>query len=244
MRKRIVALLALIGTAPSLAAQEPAAASEPKHVAVESTILTLDHTRVSRLGLEGLTVSTADGAVGISSRYPVGSARVGTRIGNLDVSAFLDVVRRERAVRRESTQRIVTHSGSAAEVSSQRTVVGAYGQATSAGPVLWVEPVALEDGRVRLRVWTAVAQVRPGPFGSVWEDVPVEARTEITVPSGTPVVIATTDQSMQRTDRELLGRGSTATATQTWIVVRPRIINDLTQAFEVPEGIPREWPKH
>lgn len=82
MRKRIVALLALVSVAPAgLMAQEPNPRSEPQHVAVESTILALDHARVSRLGLEGLTVSTADGAVGMTRGYPAGAVRVGTRVG-------------------------------------------------------------------------------------------------------------------------------------------------------------------
>lgn len=245
VRRRIVVLLACVGIAPAgLVAQESGRDSEPKHVVIASTILVLDHARVSRLGLKELTASTAGGEVGVTRGYPAGAVRVGTRIGNLDVSAFLDVMRRERAVRRESTQTVVTLSGSAAEVSSRRAVVGAYGQMASAGPALWVEPVALGNGRVRLRVWTAAGEVRSGPFGGVWEDVPVEARTEITVPSGRPVVIATTDRGMERTDSELLGWGSTATATQAWIVVRPRIVGDPAHAFEMPEGIPTEWMKH
>lgn len=245
LHKKSVTLLAALGVLPTgLASQALEGPSDPKHVAVEATTLVLEQGSVRRLGLAGLVISGGDAALGASAGHPTGSVRVGTRIGALDVSAFLDVVRRERAVRLESTQKVVTLSGSAAEVSSQRTMVGAYGQTASAGPALWVEPVALENGHVRLRVWTAVGQVRPGPFGSVWEDVPVEARTEITVPSGTPVVISTTDQRIERTDRELLGRGSSATATNAWIVVRPRIIDDPGEAFEMPEGVAEEWLKH
>lgn len=244
MCNKVVVLLAAVGLIPTgLAAQAATTISDPKHVAVEAITLVLEQGRVARLGLEGLVISGGDAALGASAGHTVGPVRVGTRIGGLEVSAFLDVVRRERAVRRESAQKIVTLSGSAAEISSQRTVVGAYGQASSAGPALWVEPVALEDGRVRLRVWTAVGEVQSGRFGGVSEDVPVEASTEITVPSGTPVVIAAADQSMERTDRDLLGRGSTATATRAWVVVRPRIIDDPAQAFEMPEGVPREWLK-
>lgn len=240
VRRTIVLLFALVGIAPAgLVAQGTDRDAEVEHVAVESTILVLDHARVSRLGLNGLALSSAYVPTG-ATRAP-GNVRVGTRIGGLDVSAFLDVVRRERAVRRESTQKILTLSGSAAEVSSRSTFVGAYGQTASAGPVLWVEPVALEDGRVRLRVWITTGEVRQDPFGNVWEDVPVDARTEITVPSGTPVVIATADQSMERTSRELLGRGSDATSTEAWIVVRPRIVADPARAFEIPESISKDW---
>lgn len=240
--RTIVLVFALVGIAPAgLVAQGINRDANLEHVAVESTILVLDHARVSRLGLDGLALSRADASASATPGYPAGNVRVGTRIGDLDVSAFLDVVRRERAVRRESTQKIVTLSGSAAEVSSQSTSVGAYGQTASAGPVLWVEPIALEDGRVRLRIWIATGEVRQDRFGNVWEDVPVDARTEITVPSGTPVVIGTSGQGVERTSRELLGRGSDATSTRAWIVVRPRIVADPTQAFEMPEDISKDW---
>lgn len=159
------------------------------------------------------------------------------------MAAWLDLVRRERAVRRESKQKIVVLSGSAAQLSSGHTAVGPPGHAVSAGPRLWVEPVALEGGRVRLRLGTAVGEVRAGPYGTVWQNIPVEASTEIVVPSGTPVLVASTSHAEEHSHRGLLERGNGSAATQAWIVVTPRIVDDPAQAFEMPEGIPREWLK-
>lgn len=225
MRPILAVSITLLGITPAtLGAQAPEPGSGSSNVAVESTILVLDESRVSRLGLSGLQIGVA-GARG-SAGHGVGNVRAGTRIGDLPVSAFLDVVRRERAVRRESTQSILTLSGSAAEVSSQQALIGTYGQRASAGPALWVEPTALPGGAVRLRVWTAVGDVRRGAFGSVWEDVPAEARTEIVVPSGIPIVIATTDHTTQRSERGILGRGSSDGSTRAWVIVRARVVGE------------------
>jgi hypothetical protein len=240
VHRRIAVLTALLGLAPAqLAAQAPVDEPTPPHIAVESTILVLDDARTSRLGLRGLEI----GSAGVTARAGHGgTVRVGTRIGDLPVSAFLDLVRRERAVRRESTQRILTLSGSAAEVGSRQVLIGTYGQTAAAGPALWVEPRALPTGEVLLRVWTAVGDVRQGPFGSVWEDVPAEARTEIVVPDGTPVVIATTDQAVRQSDRGILSRGSADTATRSWVVVRARVAERPSEAFPIPRELQREWP--
>ncbi|MBA3969652.1 MAG: hypothetical protein H0X52_06085, partial [Gemmatimonadetes bacterium] len=77
------------------------------------TTLVLDRERVQRLGLDGIVVSSGDVAVGTSSRS-ANAVRVGSRVGGLGVAAWLDLVRGERAVRRESKQKIVVLSGSAA----------------------------------------------------------------------------------------------------------------------------------
>jgi hypothetical protein len=106
-----------------------------------------------------------------------------------------------------------------------------------------VEPVALEGGRVRLRLGTAVGEVHAGPYGTVWQNIPVEASTEIVVPSGTPVLVASTNHTEDHSHRGLLERGNGSAATQAWIVVTPRIVDDPAQALEMPEGIPKEWLK-
>ena len=241
MRTLLVITLALIGLAPAeLAAQQGDLGPNPKHIAVETTTLVLDRERVQRLGLDGIVVSSGDVAVGTGGRS-AGAVRVGSRVGGLGVAAWFDLVRRERAVRRESKQKIVVLSGSAAQLASGHTVVGPFGQAASAGPRLWVEPVALEGGRVRLRLGTAVGEIHTGPFGTVWQNIPVEASTEIVVPSGTSVLVASTDHTENHSHRGLLARGNGSAATQAWIVVTPRIVDDPAQAFELPEGIPKEW---
>jgi hypothetical protein len=237
MRTLLAVTLVLGSLAPrSLPAQAPGARADPLHVAVEVTTLVLDDERVRRLGLDGVVLSTG-GVAGGST----GTVRVGSRVGGLEVSAWLDLVRSRRAVRRESTQRVVALSGSAARLSSGRTLIGPYGQSASAGPELWVEPEVLEDGRVRLRLWTAVGEVRAGPSGSVWREVPVEASTEVVVPDGAPVLIASTEHAEERSHGGLLARGSAGTATRAWIVLTPRVVHDPAQAFGVPEGIPGEW---
>lgn len=241
-RSFFAAVLALMALAPAeLRAQNAAPASGSEHVVVETSTLVLDQARVRRLGLDGIEVASEDGSVAVAGGRSPATVRVSSRVGSLDVSAWLDLVRSRRAVRRESTQKIVVLSGSTARLASEQTLVGPFGQAASAGPQLWVEPVALEDGRVRLRVWTAVGDIRPGPFGTLRQDVPVEASTEIVVPSGTPVMIASTGHAEERSHSGLLARGSSAQATQAWIVVTPRIVADAAHAFEMPAHIPREW---
>jgi hypothetical protein len=68
----------------------------------------------------------------------------------------------------------------------------------------------------------------------VWQNIPVEASTEIVVPSGTPVLVASTNHTEDHSHRGLLERGNGSAATQAWIV------DDPAQAFEMPEGIPKE----
>jgi hypothetical protein len=77
----------------------------------------------------------------------------------------------------------------------------------------------------------------------VWQNIPVEARTEIVVPSGTPVLVASTSHTEDHSHRGMLQRGNGSAATQAWIVVTPRIVDDQAQAFEMPQGIPKEWLK-
>lgn len=124
MRTFLLITLALIGLPPAeLAAQEGNPGVHSKHIAVEATTLVLDRERVQRLGLDGIVVSSGDVAVGTSGRS-AGGVRVGSRVGGLGVAAWLDLVRREQAVRRESKQKIVVLSGSAAQISSGHTVAG------------------------------------------------------------------------------------------------------------------------
>ena len=241
MRSSLAVMLAFVAMAPAgLQAQDSAPASSPAHVVVESSTLVLDRARVRRLGLDRIEVSSEEGTLAASGGWSPATVQVSSRVGGLDVYAWLDLVRSKRAVQRESTQRIVVLSGSTARLASEQTLVGPFGQAASAGPQLWVEPVALEDGRVRLRVWTAVGDIRPGPFGTLRQEVPVEASTEIIVPSGTPVMIASMEHSAERSHSGLLARSSSAEATQAWIVVTPRVVADAAHAFEMPADIPRE----
>jgi hypothetical protein len=216
-------------------------AQEPVHVAVEAISVVLDETRMSRIGIDGVVISSGGAGAAVAAGRHDGNVLIGGRIGGLDVAAWLDLVRRERVVERESTQRIVVLSGSAASVASQQTVFGRFGNSASAGPTLWVEPVALEDGQVRLRVWTATGDVRPGPFGTVQQEVFAEGSTEVVVPSGTPVVIASTDLNEASTERGVLSRGGSSAARSAWIVVRARIVTDAADAFPMPAGIPEEW---
>jgi hypothetical protein len=239
MRRHLATVAVLAGLFPvGLSAQEPAARADDMHIAVESTTLVLNEERVRRLGLANVALSSP--GVTISGGGSGGTVRAGTRVGETGISAWLDLVRSRRAVSQESTQRIVVLSGAAARVGSSHTLIGPYGQAATAGPELWVEPVALDGGLVRLRIWSAVGEVRADPHGIVWQDVPVQARTEIVVPSGTPVLIASTERHEDRTHRGLTSRASASASAQTWIVVTPRAVADAAQAFELPAASRRE----
>jgi hypothetical protein len=214
------------------------AAQAAPHVVIETTSLVVDQSRMSRLGVDGVVVTGAGGGAAAGG---VGNVIVGTRIGGLDVAAWLGLARRERAIERETTQRLVVLSGSSARLSNLTTLVGPFGAAASAGPELWVEPEALEGGLVRLRIWSAVGDVRVGPYGTLHQGVQIEGATEIEVRSGTPVLIADQRSVMERADRGVLSRGGERSSTRGWIVVTARITDDPSGAFELPEGIPREW---
>jgi hypothetical protein len=204
-------------------------AQEPLHVAIEATTLVVDESRLRRLGLSGAVVVDPSSLEVAGGRG--GDVRVAGRVGGLEVAAWLDVVRRQRAVERESTQRIVVLSGSAAELSSQRTVVGRFGHAASAGPAIWVEPVALPDGRVRLRLWSTMGEVHAGPYGTVYQEVPIEARTEVVVESGTPVMVASTRFTERGSARGILNRTASSATGEGWIVITARVAESAADAL-------------
>jgi hypothetical protein len=216
-------------------------AQEPLHIVVEATTLITDEARLRRIGVDGVRVGVPGVGIGVATGSPRGNVRVGTHIGGLEVTAWLDLVRRERAIQRESTQRVVVLSGSTAQVSGQTTIVGPYGHGASGGNILWVEPVALEDGRVRLRVWSSAGDVGAVPFSGVRTEVAIEGSTELVVPSGTPVVIASNRTSLDQTDRGVASRGSSSSTGEAWIVVRARVVAPGEDAFPLPAGIPEEW---
>ncbi len=217
------------------------AAQEPVHVAVEAISVVLDEARLRRIGIDGVVISSGSSATAVAAGRPGGNVLIGGRVGGLDVAAWLDLVRRERVVERESTQRILVLSGSAASVASQQTVFGRFGNSGSVGPTLWVEPVAREDGQVRLRVWTSIGDVRAGPLGMVQQVVSAEGSTELVVQSGMPVVIASTDFNVASRERSVLSRAELSAARSVWIVVRASIVTNAAEAFPMPAGIPEEW---
>jgi hypothetical protein len=140
-------------------------------------------------------------------------------------------VGRQRTAQRVSTQRIVVISGSAAELSAQRTVVGRFGYAASAGPAIWVQAEALPDGRVRMRLWSTIGDVRSGPYGTVLQEVPIEAQTEVVVESGTPVMVASVQGSESSRARGVLVRSASSAAAEGWITVTARVVEHAADAF-------------
>lgn len=216
-------------------------AQESLHIAVEATSLVVDEARMRRLGIDRVVISAPGSGVAGAVGSGQGNVLIAGRLGDLEVGTWLELVRREGAVQRESTQRIVVLSGSAARLAGQQTVMAPFSQSASAGPELWVEPAALENGDVRLRIWAAVGEVAAGAFGTVWQEVPVEASTEVVVPSGTPVVIASNRSTQVSTERGMLSRAESMSAGQAWIVVTARIVKDADEALPMPAGIPEEW---
>jgi hypothetical protein len=224
-----------------LLASHRAGAQEPVHVAIENLTVVLDESRASRIGLDRVVFSSNVVAAGVGDARRRGNIGIATRVGGLDVAAWLDLAREKQAIQRETKQQLVVLSGSSANLSSQVTLVGPFGQTASAGPRLWVEPTVQEDGNIRLRIWTAVGDIGGGPGRGVWETVPVEASTEIVVASGTLVIIASTESNEQQSDSGLLRRGGSSTSTRAWVIVRPRVVQDPADAFDLPDGIPEEW---
>jgi hypothetical protein len=215
----------------------PLGAQEVAHVAVEATSLVVDAERLRRVGAAGVIVADPASGAGVAAGR-AGNVRIAARPGGLEVAAWLDLVRRERAVQRESTQRIVVLSGSPAQISGQQRVVGRFGQEASAGPALWVEPVALEDGSVRLRLWSTIGEVRPGPYGSVRQEVQIEASTEVVVPPGGSVLVASHELRERSSERGVLSRTRTSREGQAWIVVSARVVEDAARAFQLPAARP------
>jgi hypothetical protein len=205
-----------------------------EQVAVEATTLVVDETRMRRLGLTGAVVSAPDR--GAATGRAEGNVVVSGRVGGVEAAAWLDLVRGGRAVQRESTQRVLVLSGHPAQVSSQQTVFDRYG-AVSAGPAVWVEPVALPDGMVRLRIWSTDGAVQSDRYGTVHQEVRIEGSTEVVVRSGTSVVIASADLMERSNERGMLTRRDASKSGQAWIVVTARIVENPADAFPIPAGL-------
>jgi hypothetical protein len=231
--------LLIAGTILTAATTLDLAAQELPHVLVEATSLVVDESRLRTVGAGGLVIAGADHGVRLGGVG--GDVLVGTRVGGVDAAAWVNLARRYRAVERESTQRIVVLSGSSASLTGRKTLTGPYGHEASGGADLRVEPVAVGGNRVLLRIRSAVGEVRPGPFGNLQEEVPIESATEIVVPSGTPVLIADASSDEHEVRRGLLSRSGSTSARRAWIVVTATIVEDLTEAQALPAGVPREW---
>lgn len=184
MLYRIAAVALALASAGASPAQE--------NVSVRARVVVVDREAASRAGVTYLTL--ADG------RVQVGGGRRGTIAvqGPVGIGAFLDLARRRRWTRSESTQRVTVLSGSEAHVASLDGGAAAFGT-RSRGPSLTLEPTVLADGRIRLRVATGVDDRRETPWGSR-DASPAWAETEVIVRPGEEVVVASSSVA-ERSDR-------------------------------------------
>lgn len=191
------ALFLLLALADPAAAQ-PTAAPDPVNVRVTARVVVVDREALSRAGL-GYVVLGHDRIEVVDRR-----GRSGVRVGAYGVAAFLELARERRWVRSESTQRVLTLTGSSAVVSSQNLAVGPYATRTR-GPSLVVSPTVLEDGRVHLAVSAGHEdRVRYG-WGHGVDGSPARVDTEVVVQEGAEVVLASSSSVRSIREAGLLG---------------------------------------
>jgi hypothetical protein len=182
MRAPLVALLAATCFAQHGAAQT----ATPGHVRVTSRIVVVEREAFTRAGLDYVVVG-AD-RVRVSGTGRRAATGVHVQIGTHGVSAFLEAVRSNRWVRSESTQQVLTMSGSEAFVASTTMSVGRRATYTQ-GPSLTVVPTLLEDGRVHLRVFARVEDTATHPWGYGVDASPAAVETELIVRAGEEIIV-------------------------------------------------------
>jgi hypothetical protein len=167
----------------------PTVESSPQHVRLSATTVAVDREAVRRAGVSYVVIGPQ--RVQLDAR----DARRGTRgtqvqVGTHGVRAFLDVARSNRWVRTEATQQVLVLSGGSARVASQQLTLDRR-TAHSSGPVLDVTPTVLADGSVHLRISARLEDVAVDRrWGYAVDGSPVAVETELIVPAGVEVIIA------------------------------------------------------
>lgn len=183
---RLPIALGLLALATPVWAQQPASAAHP-HVRVTARIVVVDRDAFTRAGLSYLVLGNDRVRVTSSGRRSGDGARV--RVGTHGVTAFLDAVRESRWIRSESTQQVLTMSGSEALVSSTDLMVG-RSSARTRGPSLAVIPSVLADGSVHLQVSTRLEDAVTYAWGYGVDGSPAAVDTEMITGDGEEVILA------------------------------------------------------
>lgn len=174
----------------------------PHQVQVTARIVMVDREAFARAGLAFAVVGNDRVRVTTTGGRVPGGVRV--RVGTHGVTAFLEAARASRLIRSESTQRVMTLSGRAAQISSQDLSVGRRAARTR-GPSLAVIPTVLADGRVLLRVATGVEDRVTYGRGYGVDGSPVAVETEVIAADGEELILASSSRVTTTREAGLAG---------------------------------------
>ena len=187
-------------------------------VRVTARMVVVDRAALTRAGV-GYRVMGHD-------RVRVGRAATGSRRGGgarlragvYGVAAFLDVVRESRWIRSESSQQLLVLSGSEGRLASQSLAVGRFAARTR-GPELVVAPTVEPDGTVRLRVSTRLEDTVRYGWGWEADGSPAAVETEVVVPAGEEVLLASSSSVERTRDAGLLYWGDAEAGLEVLVAV-------------------------
>lgn len=187
-------------------------------VQVTARIVVVDREAFTRAGLRYVVVG--NDRVRVTSTGARGG--VGIQVGTHGVTAFLEAARRNRWIRSESTQQVLTMSGREAFVGSSDLAVSRR-SARTRGPSLAVIPTVLDDGSVHLQVSARMEDRVTYAWGYGVDGSPAAVETELIARDGEEVILASS--SMTQTTREsgLLGWGGGEEGRDVLVAVSARV---------------------
>ncbi|NIP81067.1 MAG: hypothetical protein GWM90_18350, partial [Gemmatimonadetes bacterium] len=199
---RITILFGLLALALPVAAQAPVpggsgpARRSLTNVRITARTVVVDREAITRAGLSYVVLG---GGVRVRAHRPNDSGAAGIRVGVHGVEAFLDAARRQRWIRRESTQQVLTLDGSEGVVASTDLSVSGFAARTR-GPSLMVVPRVLADGSIHLRISARHGDRVTYAWGYGVDGSPAAVETELIARDGEEVVVASS--SAVRSTRE------------------------------------------
>ena len=219
------AILGLLAPAAPAAGQRGAPSLDelPPRVRVTSRIVTVDREALARAGLEYVVLG--NDRVRVTARGRREPRGVGIEVGTHGVSAFLSAARENRWVRSEATQQVLAMSGRPARVSSTDVSTGGrWGVTRTQGPSLEVVPTVLPDGSVHLQVWARIEDSVRGAWGYGADGGPASVETELVVPDGEEVLLASSSSNEEARRAGLLGWGSSERGRDVLVAVTAEVV--------------------
>jgi Flp pilus assembly secretin CpaC len=192
-----------------------------RQVQVTARIVVVDREAFTRLGLAYAVVGNDRVRVMPTGGRIPGGVRV--KVGTHGVTAFLEAARASRLIRSESTQRVMTMSGRAAQVSSQDLSVGRRA-ARRRGPSLAVIPTVLADGRVLLQVAAGVEDRVTYARGVGLDGSPAAVETEVIAPDGEELILASSSWVTASREAGLAGWSSDETGRDVLVAVSATVV--------------------
>lgn len=196
-------------------------ATEVNNVRVTARIVVVDREAITRAGLQ-YVVADNDRVRVRSTRGALRGARV--PVGTHGITAFLEALRESRWVRSESTQQVLTLSGSPAIVSSSQLAVARHGGARTRGPSLAVVPTVLADGTVRLQVSATMEDAVTSGWGYRVDGSPAIVDSEVIAREGQELILATSSTVQSSREAGLLRWGTGERGRDVLVAVRAEVV--------------------